>query len=47
MCGWVYDESLGAPEEGIDPGTSWDDVPDDWCCPICGALKEDFEMIEI
>ena len=47
ICGWLYDEELGAPEEGIAPGTRWEDVPPNWTCPECGARKEDFEMIEI
>jgi len=47
MCGWIYDEAKGAPEEGLAPGTTWDDVPDDWLCPECGVGKEDFEMIEV
>ena len=44
ICGWVYDEEEGWPEEGIKPGTLWEDVPDDWVCPDCGAGKDDFEM---
>ncbi len=47
MCGWIYDEALGVPEEGIAPGTAWEDVPEDWSCPVCGSSKDDFEMIEI
>jgi len=47
ICGWLYDEELGAPEEGLAPGTRWEDVPPNWTCPECGARKEDFEMIEI
>ncbi len=47
VCGFVYDEAAGMPEEGIAPGTAWDDIPDDWVCPDCGALKEDFEMIPL
>ena len=35
------------PDDGIDPGTKWEDVPDDWVCPDCGVGKEDFDMIEI
>jgi rubredoxin len=46
ICGWIYDEETGAPEEGIPPGTRWEDVPPNWTCPECGARKEDFEMIE-
>src|SRR4051812_20878953 len=37
ICGWIYDEAVGAPEEGIAPGTKWDDVPPNWTCPECGA----------
>jgi len=44
ICGWVYDEKEGCPEDGIKPGTRWEDVPDDWVCPDCGAGKYDFEM---
>lgn len=47
VCGFIYDEGLGLPEEGIEPGTRWEDVPDTWTCPDCGATKEDFEMIEV
>ena len=47
ICGWIYDEAAGAPEEGIAPGTAWEDVPMNWTCPECGARKEDFEMVEI
>lgn len=47
ICGWVYDEAEGLPEEGIAPGTRWEDVPMNWTCPECGARKEDFEMVAI
>jgi rubredoxin len=47
QCGFEYDEALGWPEDGIVPGTRWDDIPDDWSCPDCGAAKSDFEMVEI
>ena len=47
ICGWVYDEAAGLPDEGIAPGTRWDDVPMNWTCPECGARKEDFEMVAI
>ncbi len=47
ICGWVYDEAAGLPEEGIAPGTRWDDVPMNWTCPECGARKDDFELVEI
>ncbi len=44
VCGFVYYEALGLPEEGIPPGTPWDDIPDTWCCPECGVEKADFVM---
>ena len=47
ICGFVYDEAAGLPEEGLPPGTRWEDVPMNWTCPECGARKEDFEMVEI
>ena len=47
ICGFIYDEAAGLPDEGIAPGTRWDDVPMNWTCPECGARKEDFEMVEI
>ena len=47
VCSFVYDEAAGLPDEGIAPGTSWDDIPDDWMCPDCGVGKSDFEMEEI
>ncbi|MBP9722605.1 MAG: rubredoxin [Gammaproteobacteria bacterium] len=45
LCGLVYDEELGWPEDGIKPGTLWNDIPKNWICPDCGAGKEDFEMV--
>ena len=45
ICGYVYDEALGCPEDGIPPGTRWEDVPEDWLCPECGAAKADFELM--
>ncbi len=47
ICGWIYDEEKGWPEDGIPPGTFWEDVPSTWVCPECGATREDFEMVEI
>lgn len=47
ICGYIYDESIGWPEDNILPGTKWDDISADWICPECGASKKDFEMIEI
>ncbi len=47
ICGYIYDEAEGDPEDGLPPGTRWDDVPLSWRCPDCGAGKEDFEMVEV
>jgi rubredoxin len=47
ICGWVYEEAEGLPDEGIKPGTRWEDIPKDFTCPECGATKDDFEMVEI
>ncbi len=46
VCGWVYDEDVGDPDGDIAAGTKFEDIPDDWVCPMCGAAKEDFEKIE-
>lgn len=42
VCEWVYDPSVGDPENGIESGTSFDDLPDDWVCPVCGVGKDQF-----
>lgn len=42
ICGWVYDESAGLPEDGIEPGTKFDDLPGDFVCPLCGVDKDNF-----
>ncbi len=47
ICGLIYDEAQGWPDDGIAPGTRWEDVPEDWLCPDCKVGKSDFEMIEI
>jgi len=44
VCGHVYDPEEGDPDTGIPPGTAFEDLPDDWYCPVCGAGKEDFEV---
>lgn len=46
VCDWVYDPEIGDPEHGIAPGTKFEDIPDDWVCPLCGVGKEDFEKID-
>ena len=47
ICGHIYDEALGWPEDGIEAGTLWEDVPMNWSCPDCGVRKDEFEMLEI
>ncbi|WP_327084837.1 MULTISPECIES: rubredoxin [unclassified Thauera] len=47
ICGFIYDEAAGLPDEGIPPGTRWEDIPADWTCPDCQAGKDDFELVEI
>ena len=46
LCGYIYDPEIGDPENGIDPSTTFEDLPYDWICPECGAEKEDFEPLE-
>lgn len=45
-CGHILDEALGIPDEGIAPGTPFEDIPDDWYCPDCGSEKPDFDLLE-
>ncbi|MFA5422134.1 MAG: rubredoxin [Bacilli bacterium] len=45
-CGYIYDEELGDPDGGISPGTKWEDVPEDWTCPLCGVDKSQFVLFE-
>ncbi|MCL2045050.1 MAG: rubredoxin [Oscillospiraceae bacterium] len=42
VCGYVYDEAEGDPDNGIAPGTKWEDLPDDYTCPLCGLEKDSF-----
>ena len=44
-CGWIYDPTVGDPENGIEAGTAFENLPEDWVCPLCGADKEAFEEI--
>lgn len=46
VCGYVYDENEGIFEDGIAPGTLFADLPEDWCCPVCGVPKSEFEAQE-
>ena len=45
MCGYVYDPAEGDPSNGVDAGTAFEDLPDDWVCPDCGVGKEEFEAV--
>ena len=42
VCGFVYDPAVGEPDNGIEPGTAWEDVAEDWVCPLCGVGKDSF-----
>ncbi|MCQ2265934.1 MAG: rubredoxin [Bacteroidales bacterium] len=46
VCGYVYDPALGDPDSGIAPGTAFEDIPDDWICPLCGVAKSNFVKID-
>lgn len=46
ICSYVYDPAEGDPDSGIAPGTPFEDIPEDWVCPTCGAAKEDFEPLD-
>ncbi len=43
ICGYVYDPAEGDPDNGVSPGTKFEDIPDSWVCPVCGAAKSEFE----
>ena len=43
LCGYVYDPEIGDPDSGIEPGTAFEDIPEDWVCPLCGVGKDMFE----
>lgn len=46
VCGYIYDPAKGIPDDGIAPGTAFEDIPDSWECPDCGVSKTDFELLE-
>ena len=46
VCAWEYDPEKGDPDNGVEPGTPFENLPEDWVCPMCGALKEDFSPEE-
>jgi rubredoxin len=45
ICGYVYDPAAGDPDNGVAPGTKFEDVPEDWVCPTCGAPKSEFNKV--
>ena len=46
ICGYEYDPAVGDPDNGIAPGTAFEDIPEDWACPLCGVGKDDFEPVD-
>lgn len=46
ICGYVYDPEEGDPDSGIAPGTAFEDIPEDWYCPVCGVSKSEFEEVQ-
>ncbi len=47
LCGYEYIEEDGDKESGVEAGTEFEDIPNDWVCPVCGATKEEFELVDI
>ncbi|BBP02073.1 rubredoxin [Sulfuriferula nivalis] len=46
ICDFIFDETLGMPDEGVPPGTRFEDIPESWVCPDCGVTKSDFELVQ-
>lgn len=46
VCGYVYDPEIGDPDSGIAPGTAFEELPDDWVCPVCAVGKDQFEALD-
>lgn len=46
VCGYIYDEAIGDPDSGVKPGTKFEDLPEGWICPVCGATKDMFEKAD-
>jgi len=46
VCGYIYDPETGDEDGGIDPGMAFEDLPEDWRCPLCGAMKKYFEKVD-
>lgn len=45
VCGYIYDPEQGDPDNGVNPGTPFEDLSDEWVCPVCGASKDEFERV--
>lgn len=45
VCGYIYDPAVGDPDNGIEPGTAFEDLPEDWLCPLCGVGKDEFSKV--
>jgi rubredoxin len=46
VCGYIYDPEVGDPDNGVEPGTAFTDVPEDWLCPLCGVGKDEFSEVD-
>lgn len=46
VCGYIYDPAVGDPDKGIEPGTAFEDLPEDWLCPLCGVGKDEFSKVD-
>ncbi len=46
VCGWIYDPAIGDPDNDVAPGIAFENLPEDWVCPLCGVGKEDFSEVE-
>lgn len=46
VCGYIYDPVVGDPDNGIEPGTAFEDLPEDWLCPLCGVGKDEFSKVD-
>jgi rubredoxin len=46
VCGYIYDPATGDPDGGVQPGTAFENIPDDWVCPVCGVDKSQFEVVQ-
>lgn len=46
VCGYIYDPAVGDPDNGIEPGTAFEDLPKDWLCPLCGVGKDEFSKVD-